>query len=933
MADRVVARLTLPPGATLRDTVNGASIVIDVLAPAAGGQPPAAQGASQPVPATAGPADPLAPGSGFASAPPIPAAPAQSAGAPVQLVPPVAPAAPAQPTPPASTPAAPVAAPAETESAPKPVAPADAARVPVTAAAELPVMPVAIEADEDGARLQVTWPQPVAAAAFRRAGVVWLVFDRPSRLDLNAVIAAAHPALGMVSQLDHPSASILQFSGDQVATPRLVADGAAWIIDFRPQAEGPLAALEPRVEMDGSQGGRVELAADGPSQPIEIVDPEVGDPLVVVALHQQGGGVAPGREWPDFALLPTQQGVVVAPRREGVAVAITPAGVVIRGDGGLLVSREAIGASAPQTAAAEAQDGSAKAPTPNRLFDLVGWRREGSDFITARQELQHAAVGLDEAQQNIARLDLARFYFAHGLAAESAGLLDLIGRGAPDPVRDPELLLLSGASHLLHDDLAAAREELQSRVLDGEPEAELWRAALAASTGEWESAASGFRRTTGLVDTYPHVTRARLLLLAAEAEIEAGDPGAAIVPLDALRKDAPTPDEAAQLAYLDGLKAEREGRLPEAESAWRALTESNHQPTRARAIFQLTELMLRQGELQAAEAIERMERLRFIWRGGPFEFTVLHRLGQLYLADGRPREGLTVLRQAVANFPDHRDAQAITGEMADAFRDLYLDDGAPKVSPLVAVALYDEFRELTPAGAEGDRLIAGLADRLVEVDLLERADKLLDDQIRYRLHGLERAEAGARLAEIRLRDRRPDDALAALRSSSVPGLPEHLTQHRNHLQARALYESGQAAEALALLESDATIEGTAQRADMLWRLREWAGAAEALGHLLDSTAAQSAGQLDGRRAGLVLNRAIALTLAGNGAALEQLAGQYGEAIAQTAYAEPFKLLTDSAGDDMTTRSIAEQLASASRLETFLADYRQQVQTASAPPEG
>ena len=115
--------------------------------------------------------------------------------------------------------------------------------------------------------------------------------------------------------------------------------------------------------------------------------------------------------------------------------------------------------------------------------------------------------------------------------------------------------------------------------------------------------------------------------------------------------------------------------------------------------------------------------------------------------------------------------------------------------------------------------------------------------------------------------------------------------------------------------------------------RPGAGAAEALGHLLDSTAAQSAGQLEGRRAGLVLNRAIALTLAGNGAALEQLAGQYGEAIAQTAYAEPFKLLTDSAGDDMTTRSIAEQLASASRLETFLADYRQQVQTASAPPEG
>lgn len=902
MSDRVVARLELPAGAELRDFVDGTAVVIDVAMP---GAAPSAAPAETP---------------GFASAPP------PAAGAPVQLVPPVAPAEPAKPTATATAAApAPVTAPAarSADSEPGPAAPAKAVATPT-------VVHVAVNTDDHGATLHLAWPEPVAAAAFRRAGVVWLVFDRPSRFDLAEVVAAAHPVLGAVSQLDHPQASILQFSGDQVATPRLSADGSAWVVDFRPQADGPLSVLEPRAELDGPRGGRLLFSVQAPAGPVEIEDPEVGDRLIVTALRQAGAGVAPGRQWPDLALLPTQQGIVVVPRGEGIAVSSNAEGVVVTRSGGLLISREAIGVP-PQPSVSTDATGTSRPVAPGGMFDLVGWRREDQDFVTARQALQRAIVEADGERQNLARLDLARFYFAHGLATESAALVELIGREASNPGRDPELLLLSGASHLLQEDLQTAREELESRVLDGEREAELWRAALAATAGEWEAAAAGFRRTADLVRAYPHVTRARLLLLAAEAEIEGGDPAAAAAPLAMLRDDAPTPDEAAQLAFLEGLKAEREGRIEEAQSVWQGLTENNHQPTRARAIFELTELLLRDGKLTTAEAIERLERLRFIWRGGPFEFTVLRRLGELYIADGKPREGLTIMRQLVASFPNHRDAQAVAGQMADTFRNLYLGDGASKVPPLVAVALFDEFRELTPAGAEGDRLIAGLADRLVEVDLLARADKLLSDQVRYRLKGQERAGAGARLAEIRLLDRRPEDAIGALQASSAPGLPESLTLRRNRLHARALFENGQAARALALLETDTSPEGLGQRADMLWRLKEWPGAAEAIGRLLEVTEkAEPAAGLDGRRAGLVMNRAIALTLAGDRQDLERLAENYGEAIAATSYAEPFRLLTDRIGDDMTTRSIAEQLAAASRLETFLADYRQQ--TASAAPK-
>jgi hypothetical protein len=948
MADRVVARLDLPPGATLRDFLSGASVVIDIEAPTAvagaAAPPPAAPAPETPPPAPA--AEP-----GYASAPPPAAAPAAAPGAPIPLVPqvaatPPAPAAaapaPAAPAPaPEPDPAAPAAAapaaPAETVATPpaaEALAQADAppasTAAPADPAVAAAVTPVTIEFDDDGATLHIAWAEPVAAAAFRRAGVVWLVFDRPTRFDLHQVTASEHPMLGQVTQVAHETAGILQFSGDNVATPRLVADGSAWKVDFRPQADGPLAEIPLQAEMAEATGGRLVFSVVEPSAPIELSDPEVGDRLVVAAVRQAGMGVAEGREWPELALLPTQQGIVVAARGEGIAMESTPAGVTVTRSGGLLISREAIGTADPEAETAGA------AAAASRLFDLAAWRHDDVDFTTARQRLQDAIVAAAPDQQGIARLNLARFYFAHGLAAEAAGLLDLIARSADAPSRDPELLLLAGASHLMQDVLPKAREAIGNRGLDGEPEAELWRAALAAEGGEWDAAIAGFRKSPDLLATYPHVIRARLQLLAAEAHIEAGDLAGALGALDALRGDAPTPDEAAQLAYLEGLRAFRDGRRDEAAEIWQGLTESDHQPTRARAIFQLTELKLADGEISLADAAERLERLRFLWRGGPFEFTVMRRLGEIYIADGKPREGLGVLRKAVTTYPKHRDAQTVAGEMADAFKDVYLGPDGAKVPSLVAVTLYDEFKELTPPGGEGDQLVAGLAGRLVEVDLLDRADQLLADQIRYRLRGPERAATGARLAQIRLLDRRPEDALEALRASAVPGLTDDLARDRRQIEARALFESGREAQALALLEGDPAPDSTMQRADMLWRLKEWPGAADAMAQLLDAThnAAAMDDALDPARAGFVLNRAIALTLAGNRRELESLAGEYGPAMAETTYAEPFKLLTDAIGDDMVTRSIAEQLAAASRLGASVTDYRAQLQTAealAAPP--
>ncbi|MFX5287198.1 hypothetical protein ABTC87_18615, partial [Acinetobacter baumannii] len=69
------------------------------------------------------------------------------------------------------------------------------------------------------------------------------------------------------------------------------------------------------------------------------------------------------------------------------------------------------------------------------------------------------------------------------------------------------------------------------------------------------------------------------------------------------------------------------------------------------------------------------------------------------------------------------------------FEQIYNGAKGEDLPPVEALALFYEFRDLTPIGRRGDEMIRRLADRLVVVDLLEQASELLQYQIDHRLEG------------------------------------------------------------------------------------------------------------------------------------------------------------------------------------------------------
>ena len=97
---------------------------------------------------------------------------------------------------------------------------------------------------------------------------------------------------------------------------------------------------------------------------------------------------------------------------------------------------------------------------------------------------------------------------------------------------------------------------------------------------------------------------------------------------------------------------------------------------------------------------------------------------------------------------------------------------------------------------------------------------------------LARAQVAADLARVYLIDNRAADALRALDSTRIAGLPTDLVDERRVLQARALAALGRTEHALELVAYDQGPEADRLRADIAWDGRNWSEAGRLMETLL-----------------------------------------------------------------------------------------------------
>ncbi len=657
-------------------------------------------------------------------------------------------------------------------------------------------------------------------AVFRRPGALWVVLDQPTSAAAFEIGGPKKAQIQAPKRVALGAATSFRADIPDGLVPTVTKTGLTWTITLTPAEDPNPTAPDPRVVIFDNKP-RLQIESPRGSTPVTLNDPDTGDTLVVVPMPIESKGYDGRREFAEFELLPAAHGVVVRPISDTVGVTTGVDVVAIDAPGGLKLSAVPNLRNPTQQVASalNAEMG------PVRVFDMTGWRGAGPkrQLVLRRRELeQQAAVKKEPVQRLPTYLELARLHLTYGYGPETLGYLTLAVQAEPGIEASPEFRQLRGAAYALVGNIDGTRDDLGLPPVYDPTDLSLFRGYALARNDRWEDAYRAFHSGLPLLAAYPDELFRPLAITAIDAATRQGDTGMAKTLLQKLeeREALRRPTQAAA-SYFRGQVLANEGDAQGAAVMFRAAALSRDQWFRSRGELALVEQGLAAGTMETAEALPRLEKLRLAWRGDDLEIRVLTLLGQQRVAAGQPEDGLSALKIAAQITNETPKGEEIKQSMTRIFDDLFEANGADKLSPLRALAIFQDYRDLSPSVARQDAVIERLADRMVQIDLLDQAADLLAKQIAIKTEAADKARLGARIAGIRLNDSKPDLAIQALDQSNADKLSPELAGERRLLRARAMSKLGKADEATALIKDDNSPAADQLRVDIAWQARRW----------------------------------------------------------------------------------------------------------------
>lgn len=784
------------------------------------------------------------------------------------------------------------------------------------------------------------------AAIFERAGHVWVLFETD--------VAIEKPELTEEHLRFVDAAEVIEGNGLHGVRLRLTAnalvtaqqDADTWSVAVGESVLSPPTALTIRRGVQADGGGKLFAIAPDAAPTRRITDPQVGDTLAIVPMPGPVRGVLSPRQTVDLEVLASAHGLVFRPIADDVVIALN-------GNGEVSASRRAglvLTANPRRPAAAELG-------RQNNIFapGVVGFRLasgDPDDFHGGLAKLNAAVARASTPnERKEARMALVRFYLGYKYGAEALGVMTLMADARKDQDTDPEFIMLRGiAKHMIGRNEDAA-DDLSVAALKYDPNASVWRTLVNSELGRYADARADLTRARTVLSDYEPGLQARFYLAAANVSLGVND--IANVEAD-LRK---VPDNRldhklfAERTLLEGRLAQATGNSEEALSRYAQAIATEYRPVAARATLAQAGLLRTLGaehtptvegeegtEIVTAstdrlqEAVDTLDRLRFTWRGGDVELDAVAELAKIYEQQGDYRSALTVMRTVATQFPDAEKGRYIADQMVAMFRRLFLDGEVDSLKPLEALSLFYDFRELTPVGRDGDRMIRELADRLVAVDLLDQAAEMLDHQVTHRLRGVARAQVAGRLAAVHLLNGAPDEALAALRKTRQAQLPRQVADERLLFEAKALSALDRHDHALELLADNRSDPARALTADVLWEAGKYAEAGRSLEDLLGLAWTRDE-PLNNDEQFDVLRAAIAYVLARDSDGVERIRQKYADKMAEGPQAASFSIVASSSdGRGIAFRDLAREIAQVDTLDRFMSGYRNRYEAGQASEE-
>lgn len=815
--------------------------------------------------------------------------------------------------------------------------------------------------------LTFPWQERTASALFKRGNDIWVVFSKAQDVNLPLLRTIMPKPVVKLTQYDYPKNTVLRLTTDGSVNARMEQPQGSYGWDVVFTTASVKATLPTTVVVDAiDDTPRLLLGAFDVAPALRFYDPNAGDALTIIPSFENGRGVLNGRRFPEIEVLASPQGIAMISGRNDLALQPTRAGLVVGSESGQLALSERL----PQLAGNAPVAGESANSGVQIPYDA--WYVPPTKFRDTELERLSAITRAVEADKPAAMLELVKLYLANGFGSEALGMLSVIQSRYPEFYMNNKLALLHAAAYVMDYHIEQAAMLLQAPELNTLEEAILWREAVAVfapaintaqaiqnaaaaqipaagtdsannvSPPPAEPTAGAAEETPqtpagpaekpvfhflkynkNFIRFYPPRIRQRLAQIAGDAYLADGQEEKALATYDTLVKDNLLDPVRYDAEFALGRTAEKKGEFDQAYEIYDRLTDQkDDRRISVRARHAAAMLRYTQKKLTADEAAEILEGAHTSWRGDDVDLAILRSLVGIYDEAKRYDNVLRTYKTILEIFPSTPDALSISNTMSTLFERVFLDGLAEDMQPLKALSLFYEFRDLTPLGEKGDKMIQKLADRLAAIDLLERATQLLDNQIKFRSTGEARSQIGARLALLYLLDRKPQEALNTLEVTNFGGNSPGLIAQRRQLTAEALTKLGKHEEALGVVINDTTPTGALLKLDILWALQDWPSIVNQAEDILNSRSNLTE-PLSNTETEVLLKLALGYAFETDYTQLRYLRDYYANLIPDNGYKQIFEYITNDTTplDPEDFALLAQQI---NRTESFLNLFRTQI---------
>ncbi|WP_322497631.1 hypothetical protein [Candidatus Cyrtobacter comes] len=677
------------------------------------------------------------------------------------------------------------------------------------------------------------------AASFVKNGKLNIVFDKKLLFDL-----AYMPSKGVRVGFENfeqkylsSGATLISIDVDITGnTVRFIKKGTYWILEIYDDTSSRSDFFSdnflPKIDTKDITSSVFFMTDDDAPMLVDYKDPNDGSKFILVLLGLDKKSVKVERNFNNFKLHKTFHGIVIESFSDTLEVCKgnSYGSVVIDDVSGLNV--------APSALAAVVGSASLGAFGGDNLsiINASNYRNWRKSFSQSINELNLEIANSTAQKKELQKLNLAMYYFSNMFYKEAGVIVDSIIDSNTFLAADYRIRFFSAVIDFLSGDSAIAMQKIH--LIDNDEialqhidEIVFWRSIIAYKSNDpyLSLLSPNVIRTfnnwkTNFLREYNKEVVLELIFIVLQYKLDNKIVEDAGVILDIIQGIGKLNRVAAnRLDYDLGVYNELINNPKDAvayfsECSKNILDELHY--SRCRVSNAL--LKYRLGLMKTEDVTEELERAALTWRGDGLEIDIIKELFSIYVKNGKYADAMYVGKKIMLDHPGTIEAIKMNNEVSKLYIGLFLENNYnARLTPLDALELFYGFQEFIPVGERGDEVILKVVDYMLDLDLLDKAEVLLEHQVENRLYGIRKEREFNKLANIYLLNQRPYKLADIFKNISKYGLSTHLELERNQIIAKALIQTGKYEVAMRLLKYDYSVEADEIRSDFYWSNKDW----------------------------------------------------------------------------------------------------------------